>query len=73
MLYDLRSDPSEQVNLMGSAYGDQTVGVFRRMLLEVLTDNPGSIEVEETYLETYRQGLKALIQESSAQRVAAGH
>ena len=43
------------------------------MLLEVLTDNPGSIEVEKAYLEAYRQGLKALIQESSPQQVAAGH
>ncbi len=66
-------DPSERVNLMGSPYGDQAVVVsFRRMLLEVLTENPGSIEVEEAYLEPYRQGLKALIQESSPQRVAAG-
>ena len=29
------------------------------MLLDVLTDNPGSIEVEKAYLEPYRQGLKS--------------
>jgi len=73
MLYDLRRDPFELVNLMGSSYGDQAVGAFRRMLLEVLTDNPGSIEAEETYLDSCRQELKALIQQSSAPRVAAGH
>jgi arylsulfatase A-like enzyme len=73
MLYDLRRDPFERVNLMGSSYGDQAVGVFRRMLLQVLTDNPGSIEAEQAYLEPYRQGLKALIRETSPQRVAAGH
>ncbi len=72
-LYDLRSDPFERVNLMAPPYGNQAVGVFRRMLLEVLTDNPGSIEVENAYLEPYRQWLKALIQESSPRRVAAGH
>jgi arylsulfatase A-like enzyme len=71
-LYDLRNDPSERVNLMGASRGDQAVGVFRRMLLEVLTDNPGSIEVEKAYLESFRQDLKALIQESSPQRVAVG-
>ena len=42
----------------GLSDGDQAVGAFRRMLLEVLTDNPGSVEVEEAYLEPYRQGLK---------------
>jgi len=71
MLYDLLRDPYELVNLMGSAYGEQAVGAFRRMLLEVLADNPGSIEVEEAYLEPYKQGLKALIHESSPRRVAA--
>ena len=71
-LYDLRRDPFERVNLMGSSDGNQAVGAFRKMLLEVLTDNPGSIEVEKAYLEAYRQGLKALIPESSPRRVAAG-
>jgi len=73
MLYDLMRDPSERVNLTGSSYGDQAVGVCRKMLLEVLTDNPGSIEAEKAYLGPYRQGLKALIPESSTGRVAAGH
>jgi hypothetical protein len=43
------------------------------MLLEVLTDSPGSIEVEKAYLEAYKQGLRALIPESSPPRVAADH
>ena len=71
-LYDLTSDPSELKNLMGSSDGDRVVGVFRKMLLEVLTENPGSIEAEGTYLEPYRQGLKALVQEGSPPQVAAG-
>ena len=29
------------------------------LLLEVLTDNPGSIEVNKAYLDAYKQGLKA--------------
>jgi arylsulfatase A-like enzyme len=72
-LYDLRRDPFELVNLVGSSYGNQAVGVLRRMLLEALTENPGSIEVDKAYLEAYKQGLKALIPESSPRRVVAGH
>jgi hypothetical protein len=30
-----------------------------------LTDNPGSIEVEDAYLKPYRQWLKSLVQVSS--------
>jgi arylsulfatase A-like enzyme len=61
-LYDLRVDPSERVNLMASSRGGQRVGAFRRRLLEVLTDNPGSVEVERAYLEPYRKWLEALVQ-----------
>jgi len=32
------------------------------MLLEVLTANPGSVEVERAYLEPYRKWLEALVQ-----------
>jgi len=67
-LFDLTNDPFEQVNLMDSAAGKQLVEVFRKMLLEVLTDNPGSIEAEKAYLKPYRQSLQALVQESSPPR-----
>jgi arylsulfatase A-like enzyme len=72
-LYDLRTDPFEMVNLVGSSYDNQALGLFRKMLLEALTDYPGSIEVEKAYLTAYKQGLKALIPASSLGRVAAGH
>jgi arylsulfatase A-like enzyme len=68
-LYDLRVDPDERTNLMASSVGGRRVGVFRRMLLEVLTDNPGSAEVEKAYLESYRKWLEALVQDRS-ERVA---
>jgi arylsulfatase A-like enzyme len=71
-LYDLTRDPFETVNLMGSAPGNQAVHVFRRMLLEVLTDNPGSIEVENAYLKLYRQWLDSLVQASSPLPVPPG-
>ena len=57
-LYDLRVDPSERINLMASSIGDRRVGAFRRMLLEVLTDSPGSAEVEKAYLEPFRKWLE---------------
>jgi arylsulfatase A-like enzyme len=72
-LYDLRSDRGERVDLMGASHGNQALDVFRKMLLQALNDNPGSIEVETTYLEPYKQRLKALIQERSAQQVAVRH
>ena len=71
-LYDLRRDPFELDNLMGSSKDNQAVGVFRKMLLEVLTDNPGSIEVEKAYLGAYREGLRALVPDNAPRRVAAG-
>ena len=64
-LYDLRVDPSERINLMASSIGGHRVGAFRKMLLEVLTDNPGSAEVEKAYLEPYRKWLEDLVQDRS--------
>ena len=60
-LYDLRRDPSELVNLMESAEGQHEVGAYRRMLLDVLADNPGSFEVENAYLKPYRKWLESLV------------
>ena len=60
-LYDLRVDPLERVNLMASTTGDHRVRAFRRMLLEVLSLNPGSAEVEKAYLEPYKKWLEALV------------
>jgi arylsulfatase A-like enzyme len=62
-LYDLARDPFETANLATSAEGSHMVGVFRRMLLKLLTDNPGSIEVENAYLKPFRQRLKTLVNE----------
>jgi hypothetical protein len=72
-LYDLTKDPFERSDLRGTSHGEQAVATFRRKLLEVLIENPGSLEAEAAYLERYRQGLKALVQEPSPPQVAAGH
>jgi arylsulfatase A-like enzyme len=60
-LYDLRVDPFERVNLMASVVGNDRVAPFRKMLLQILTDNPGSVEVEKAYLEGYKKWLEVLV------------
>ncbi len=60
-LYNLWRDPNERVDLMVSTSDHQQVEVFRKRLLEMLTDNPGSVEVEETYLKSYRRWLEDLV------------
>ena len=59
---NLRVDPLERVNLMAYPVGERRVGSFRRMLLKVLTENRGSVEVEEACLEPYRKWLESLVQ-----------
>jgi arylsulfatase A-like enzyme len=70
-LHDLRIDPYELDNLVDRAQGTETVKRFRRLLLRVLTDNPGSIEVEKAYLKTFRQSLKSLVEERAPTSVSA--
>jgi arylsulfatase A-like enzyme len=71
-LYDSIDDPFEHSDLMGSKQGQKVVEDCRRMLLKVLSENPGSAEVEQAYLESYRRRLRALVEDSSAPRVAIG-
>ena len=71
-LYDLRTDPLERVNLARFRSDDVDLGAFRRMLLEVLNDNPGSFEVENAYLATYRSWLRELVQKSPAPSSTVG-
>jgi arylsulfatase A-like enzyme len=67
-LYDLRSDPFESVNLMDSVEGKEAARDFRRELLDELNDNPGSTEVENAYLRSYKQSLKFVAEASPAPR-----
>ena len=63
-LYDLKGHRLESENLMDSREGKQIAGLFRRMLLDALTENPGSIVAENAYLKPYRQWLKSLVEQS---------
>ena len=47
------------------------VDAYRGMLLKVLTENPGSAEVEQAYLASYRDALRALVEEGPPRGVAA--
>jgi arylsulfatase A-like enzyme len=69
-IYDLTRDPFETVNLAGVAQGDQMVDAFRRMLLSLLTEKPGSSEAESAYLRPYRQWLRSVVEKSPAPRAA---
>jgi arylsulfatase A-like enzyme len=59
-LYDLTSDPFESVNLLDSNDGRKIAGALRKRLLDALTESPGSVEVENAYLKTFRQWLRSL-------------
>ena len=67
-LYELLSDPFERTDLLKSPGHGQKVEAYRRMLLSVLTDKPGSDEVEDAYLDSYRASLKSLVR-GGAQRI----
>jgi arylsulfatase A-like enzyme len=69
-LFDLVNDPFERVNLLASAGRGPEVDPFRRVLLKVLTESPGSVEVERGYLERYRRSLETAVREGSSRRVA---
>ena len=69
-LYDLTIDPYEMNNLIGSAPGDKFVMDFRRMLKKLLTNNPGSIAVENAYLKAYRKWLESSVDNSQTERPA---
>jgi arylsulfatase A-like enzyme len=69
-LYDLNKDPYERDNLLTHPDGGQRVEVFRRKLLEVLSENLGSVEAEASYLWDYRNTLEILVR-GPAQKVTA--
>ena len=67
-LYDLKSDPFGRMNLIDSVEAKKVAGVFRRKLLDELTDNPGSTEVEKANLRFYKQSLKLVVEASPVPR-----
>ena len=72
-LYNLAIDRFEFANLAGSSQSVGRLAAFRKKLLDVLTDNPGSSEVEKAYLTSYRQWLEELVRANSPPSVAVSH
>jgi hypothetical protein len=64
-LYDLRRDTSELHNVVGPGELNPVLNVFRRTLLDVLTDDRGSAEVENLYLARYRRMLQSEVTPSN--------
>jgi hypothetical protein len=60
-LYDLTKDPAERKNLLESPGSDHLLAPFRKMLLDALTQERGSREVEAAYLQPYRMWLEAIV------------
>jgi arylsulfatase A-like enzyme len=66
-LYNLPDDPLEQFNLLAPGKRKPDVEPFRRLLLKVLTENPGTVEVERAYLKSFRQSLETLVRAGRAE------
>jgi arylsulfatase A-like enzyme len=71
-LFNLTSDPREQLDLMNSPYGKEQAEVFRHKLLDLLNAERGTREVEQAYLDHFRQALRADVQKSSPRRLGDG-
>lgn len=60
-LYDLSTDPYALNDLAASPRGKDLLRTYRAMLLEFLTANPGTREVEQAYLRRFRRELEAAV------------
>jgi hypothetical protein len=52
------------VSRIDTPEGKRVAGVFRRMFLDVLADNPGWGGVEKAYLMPYKEWLKSLVEQN---------
>jgi arylsulfatase A-like enzyme len=68
-LYNLSQDPFESANLASTPGGTKAVGDFRRMLLDVLAQNPGTSAAEKAYLVAYRQWLQTIVNDGPRSRL----
>jgi hypothetical protein len=71
-LYDLSLDPYEYGNVIHSPSGQAKLPMLRKMLLDVLSSQPGSSEVENAYLGGYRSWLEELVRAGPTQSLASG-
>jgi len=69
-LFNLWKDPLAVFNMVGTPEGEALLAPSRRMLLEVLNENPGTAEVEAAYLKAFRRDLAELVDKGDAGKVA---
>ncbi len=60
-LFDLTVDPFEMDNLIPRPGAAQKLHSLRKRLLDFLTENPASAEVEKAYLKSFRERLSAVV------------
>ena len=60
-LFDLTVDPFERNNLSQRPEVAHSVKVIRKRLLNFLSDNRASVEVEKAYLKNFRERLSAVV------------
>ncbi len=61
LLFDLNTDPFEMINLLDRTDGELKAAGFRQMLLEFLTANPASEEIENAYRNRFTQRLRSQV------------
>ena len=71
-LFDLNLDPYESGDVINSVAGQAKVPLLRKMLLDVLSGQPASSEVEKAYLAGYRSWLEELVRARPTQSLASG-
>jgi hypothetical protein len=71
-LFDLTLDPYETGDVIASVAGQAKVPMLRKMLLDVLSSQPGSSEVEKAYLAGYRSWLEELVRAGPTHSLASG-
>jgi arylsulfatase A-like enzyme len=71
-LFDLSLDPYEYGDVIDSTSGQAKLPMLRKMLLDVLSSQPGSSEVENAYLGGYRSWLEELVRAGPTQSLASG-
>jgi len=62
-LFDLTIDPFEAHDIVSLPDSVRSLQVLRKLLLEVLSDEKASLEVENSYLKPFRDQLESLIVE----------
>jgi arylsulfatase A-like enzyme len=72
MLFNLTTDPFEELDLIKTPYGKEQAESFRQKLVDLLKDCPGSTEVERAYLDRFRQSLAVDVAKTSGARIADG-